>query len=335
MSATDASGPRAAVGEVVRPHGRAKYNAEHCPCAVCRRANADYEKRRVRQRAYGRVAYVDAEPARVHVHALRAGGLGSRRIAALAGVPHGSVSKLIYGDPRRGLAPSKRVRSATAEKLLAVQLVLEHIGDGQRIDATGTRRRLQALMATGWSRAKLAARLGVTATNLASTMASERVFASTARAVRALYERLWNALPSEEHHRDRISASRARSYARASGWLPPMAWDDDRIDDPDFTPELDAVTDEVDPVAVEQACAGLRVARSLRPAELTAAVRQLAGSQMSVNAIVTRLHSSDAVVRARLDDQVTPRPPETSSRCRTLRCAGSAPIATDTEEDIA
>jgi hypothetical protein len=39
--------------------------------------------------------------------------------------------------------------------------------------------------------------------------------------------------PGESAHRARISASRARNYARARDWALPMAWDEEALDDPD------------------------------------------------------------------------------------------------------
>jgi transcriptional regulator with XRE-family HTH domain len=199
----------------------------------------DYQRHRVRQRAYGRPAYVDAEPVRQHVRRLMAARLGAKRVAHLAGVAPSVVGKLLYGDPRRGMGPSRRIRPATAEKLLAVRAGLDNLADQTLTDATGTRRRLQALMARGWSQAKLATRLGVLPTNFSGTMEAEQVCASLVRAVRTLYDKLWDTPPPEATHRDKIAASRARNYARLRGFVPPQAWDDDTIDDPGAQPDRD------------------------------------------------------------------------------------------------
>jgi predicted transcriptional regulator len=97
---------------------------------------------------------------------------------------------------------------------------------------TGPRRRLQALVATGWSQSRLARELGLTRANFGSMMRCDQVTAGTARAVGELYDRLWNQPPPEHGQRTRIAASRARNYAAERGWVPPLAWDDDAIDDP-------------------------------------------------------------------------------------------------------
>jgi hypothetical protein len=222
---------------VSRPHGRVKYVVEKCRCDVCRAESTAWNRAWRRRRAYGIDAYVDAEPARQHVRGLMAGGLGAKRIAALSGVPHGGVSKLLYGDPQRGMAPSKRIRQATETRLLAVEATLDTLGARALLDGTGTRRRLRALVARGWSKRKLSLRLGMQPSNFGATFDNDKVRASTARAVRVLYDELWNVTPPEATHGDRIAASRARRYAQTQGYAPPLAWDDDTIDDPDAKPE--------------------------------------------------------------------------------------------------
>lgn len=223
-----------------RDHGTlAAFKIDGCKCGPCTATNRRYVARRARLIAYGQwQPYVDAEPVRQHIAQLRAAGLGWRRIAQLSGVPNGSVSKLLYGDARRGMAPSKRVRPATAAAILAIRADLDVLGATVLVDATGTHRRMQALAATGWSFARLSARLGISRGNLGKTMRSDRVYAATARTVRVLYDELWNQPAPEASHRDKIAAARARNLARARGWAPPLAWDDDLIDDPAAQPDL-------------------------------------------------------------------------------------------------
>ena len=101
------------------------------------------------------------------------------------------------------------------------------------VDATGTRRRLHALMATGWSYEHLADRLGVTPPAVRQWCNREQVKPSTVATVRALYEELWRVPGPSEH---------ARRRAAARGYLPPLWWDDDRIDDPAYDPRRDVVS---------------------------------------------------------------------------------------------
>lgn len=207
-----------------------------CRCYACGLARSQEEANRQRLIAYGQwQPYVDAQRARDHVRVLSAAGIGWRRTAALAGVSTGSMSKLLHGGPG-GRPATRRIRPETERKILAVQPGPDALAACALVDAAGTHRRLQALVACGHSQAQLAARLGVLRSNFGTTMASRRVTAATARAVAALYEELWNVPPAEGTHRAKISASRARNYARARGWALPLAWDDDTIDDPATTP---------------------------------------------------------------------------------------------------
>lgn len=223
-----------------RPHGsRAKYVVEKCRCKPCKKANRREENHRTRQQTYGRwQPYVDAEPVREHVRALGAYGIGWKRVAKLAGVQGTVVSKLLYGDRRRGMGPSKGLRPENAEKILAVRAVPENLGSAVGVEGAGTRRRLQALVAGGWPQAQLASRLGMGGSNFGTLIHAEgvEVLAATARSVTALYEQLWRADPAENGVTLQ-AASRARTQARANGWASVGAWDDDTIDDPEAFPD--------------------------------------------------------------------------------------------------
>lgn len=223
-----------------REHGtRAKYVVEECRCKPCKRARRHAENHRARQQAYGRwQPYIDAEPVRAHVRELEAYGIGWKRVAALAGVSIGCMSKLLYGDRTRHLEPSKRVRPETAAKILAVRATPENLGGCAVVDGTGTRRRLRALVAGGWPQAQLACRLEMQPTNLCQLLhgAREKVLVATARTVIALYEQLWAADPLT-HGVHPQGVSRARNQAREHQWAPVGAWDDDTIDDPAAFPD--------------------------------------------------------------------------------------------------
>jgi len=179
--------------------------------------------------------YVDAGPAREHLQALSRAGIGWKRAAELSGVSTGAVSKLLFGGPG-DRAPSRRIRPETAAAILAVALSPASLSPGSLVAAAGTRRRLQALVAIGWPQSQLARRLGMSPSNFGDVLGRGQVTAGTARTVQGLYDRLWNRPPAETDQRSRISAARARNYASARGWPPPMAWDDDVIDDPAAAP---------------------------------------------------------------------------------------------------
>lgn len=220
-----------------RPHGNAKYHLEKCRCPACCQAARDYDSNRRRAIAYGRwEPYVDADPVRQHVRALAEFGIGWMRLAKISGVPRGSVSKLLYGDPRRGMPPSKRILPKNAHAILAVEPTLDNLGDRTVIDGTGTRRRLQALVCAGWTQSELARRMGMNRANFGRTIVGSLVEAATAKAVRALYDELWRVDPVTDGVPE-FRAAAARLIATSNRWAPIGAWDDDRIDAQEAFPD--------------------------------------------------------------------------------------------------
>lgn len=304
---------RAAVDRAPRPclhkiakheHGtRACAVLDKCKCLPCSKANAEAERRRQRQIAYGRwQPYVDAGPTRAHVESLRAAGMGLKTVAKASGVAHGTLSKLIYGE--RGLAPSKRVRHETAVRLQAVQVNVGNLADGAKVSSLGTRRRLQALVAIGWSQSKLGTRLGMEPGNFYKLMrCNELVFARTARAVTALYDELWNTPPANEKWRDKIAFNRSVNYAQARDWAPPLAWDEDTIDDPNAPVCVEVEDDEMDEIAIERTILGDRPVH-IGKAERAEVARRLTAAGVSAREIGDRLgRSSRGIQRDRAKDR--------------------------------
>lgn len=221
-------------------HGTyACYVLDRCKCLPCAAANSNYEQHRLKQRAYGRQSYIDAGPAVAHARELMAAGVGLKQITKLSGISGGSLWKLLYGkrDADGVPRPSVRCTRATAERLLAVRADFPVLAGGALVDPTGTHRRVQALVAIGWSQQRIAERIGMSRGNFGHTMKCAQITARTARQLAEVYDQTWNTPPPEAEHRDRISASRSRNYAKARGWLPPQTWDDDTIDDPAAQPE--------------------------------------------------------------------------------------------------
>lgn len=220
-------------------HGHyATYTLDYCRCPPCSKAATEYERKRVRRHAYGRFdnEWVDAQPARAHVRQLMAAGLGLKRIVRLSGYSQGAMTKLIYGVDG---PPTKRIRAEHAQAILAIRATIDTLADAAIIDGTGTRRRVQALIALGWSQTKLAKRIGWTTRNFGYLANGERpVQVKTAKAVRDLYDELWDVEPPHATSGDKGAYHRSLHYAAQRGWVPPMGWDDDTIDDPQATPDL-------------------------------------------------------------------------------------------------
>lgn len=166
---------------------------------------------------------VDPAPAREYLAELRAAGLNVPSIALAAGLSEPTVRRLAAGaDPK--------IRHTTAAAILAVPLSGGDQLAGQ-VDATGTRRRIHALMRCGWPVAQIAARSGMTRTGLYKALSAARVLDGTASAVARAYEALWDAEPDVSTPALAAAVRRTRRTAEAAGWPPPAAYDDD-IDNP-------------------------------------------------------------------------------------------------------
>lgn len=272
------------------------YVHHQCRCADCVSSQTKRNYRRLQLKAYGRydTGLVDAGPVREHMMALAEFGLGYKRVAQLAGVGVTAVRSILWGrqepGPRYGELP-KRVKRETAEAVLAVQPVVENLAGGALVPALGVQRRLQALVARGWSQSKLSVRLGLNLSNLNQMFDRDLVMAATHRAVSALFDEIWDVAPPLESKGDKIAYSRAMRYAKERRWLPPLAWDDI---DTDVEPPVPDEEVGVDEVRVELAAAGELV--RLSSAELRAAVRLLHGMRFSDRAIAERLRVADRTV---------------------------------------
>lgn len=280
------------------------YIQHRCRCLPCKAAHAGREMRRKKLKAYGRwnPGLVDAGPVRDHLAYLAANGYGYKRVAALADVSVTGVRSLLYGrqdpGPRYGEIP-KRCAAGKAAAILAVRPDYDTLADGARISARGTIRRLQALVAVGWSQSKLGDRLGVSAVNMSAVMRREQVTARFHRQVAALYDELWDQQPAHEAHHDLQAFNRARNHAVKHGWAPPLAWDD--IDQDPAASTVDA-TDDVDELAIDLVLEGHDL--DLTRLERQAVVRRLTGHGHSAATIAARLGITTRTVTRDRNDTV-------------------------------
>ena len=222
---------------MARPHGYARYKLDGCRCYTCGWAVATYNDQREHAMRRGIwQPWTDAAPVAEHLRNLQQCGLGLRRIAELAGVDRKRLQAILTGRPERGTGPQEQVRPALAAAVLAVEPTFANIAPSTPVGATGTSRRLQALVAGGWPQARLAERLSMTPGNFGTMLHREQVTAATHRAAVALYDQLWRADPAA-HGVDNQAISRARNQAKANTWPPVGAWDDDTIDNPSAFPD--------------------------------------------------------------------------------------------------
>jgi hypothetical protein len=185
---------------------------------LCRQHHTEFVRRR--RAELGPDWFVDTAPLRQHIEELRAAGLGYGRVAALAGYHADTISDIAHGKKRRTTAE-------TAAKILALEVPPAIRPTLCHIPAIGTQRRLQALVAFGYSHMALAARLGIGNSALGRVYRQTRVTAQLAHNVDALFREL-QLIPGPDR--------RARLRAQRMGWALPLAWDEDTIDDPAAQP---------------------------------------------------------------------------------------------------
>lgn len=174
--------------------------------------------------------------------------------------------------------PCRSAHSAykrTARKRRALQRV-----DRFHTDATGTRRRIQALIRMGWRYRDMDLWLsndGATTHNL-NRADTRVVHVDTARRVTEMYDALaMRTGPS----------ARNRKLAEKWGWQGPLAWDDDTIDDPAARPQginFRTAAAVIDHAAIERVIAGDRSVK-LHKGETEEVVRRLLAAGVSTFAI--------------------------------------------------
>lgn len=239
-------------------HGtHACYVLDTCRCIPCSKANSDYESDRNKRNAYGRSNYVDAKASRDHIRSLMNQGMGLKRIVAVSDISQGLLSKLLYGKkkPDGTQTPTKRVRRDTEQRILAISLDL---ADGAVVDGTAAVERLRSLVALGWSMSKIARRLGFDPAGFTPIIHGRRDLTfATFQAANALFGELSMTLPPRTTHRDKIAYSRARNYAAAAGWVPPLDLED-LADDVDLEQHEETDGPLVDEAAVWRAVNGDR-----------------------------------------------------------------------------
>jgi hypothetical protein len=164
----------------------------------------------------------DSAPAAAHVRGLLAGGWTQAAIARVAGCSGAVIRTLAHGR-------YATIRADIAASILRVPATQPPVG--RYVDATGTVRRVRALVAIGHTIASIGAEAGISSAPLGVIAAGRRpqVETHTAQAVGDVYRR-WSRTPG--------TSERARRHAARRGWHGPLAWGDD-IDDPDALPEVD------------------------------------------------------------------------------------------------
>ena len=268
-----------------------------CRCETCRP-----ERNRMRKLTEaGLIPPSPAAQARAVLRGWMARGHSPAWIASATGLTLASAQHLT-GDARRY---DRKIGRHLAQVILRTDITSATAG---LTDATGARRRLQALAAIGWSQMEIARRYDGHFVSLASIArgAQSHVGPRLHRLITTAYDDL--AMTPGPHNRTRLDAAR-------KGWAPPLAWDDETIDDPAAEPALSPTVDEsayLDEVAIARAMTG-------RPVRLTRderreAVRRLDAAGRPPTKVLGL--SGDTVARVRAEIASTPAGDEDTTTAR-------------------
>lgn len=199
-----------------------------CGCTPCREANNAQNRAARKRAAYGRTRpMLDATETRIRLGRLSE-TMSLNAIARAAGVSKPTVHGLFHGHRVMVTAETRdRIFAVTAPVLLS----------GSLIDATGTRRRIQALAAAGWAPSIVQDMIGTRHGYVHLIMKRPQVTVTTARKVAAVYAHLETQSPPVVTTADRHRRSKALARAARNGWAPPDAWWLVDIDDPAAVPD--------------------------------------------------------------------------------------------------
>jgi hypothetical protein len=193
-------------------------------------------------RAQGRATQVPVEPVRAYLRKLHfTYGMSSAQIAEKCSLSAGSISEIINGK-RRGedgeIYTIKEVYRDNAESVMSVEPVIPTDRGGARVNAIGTTRRIQGLAAIGYPIRWTGNQIGTTSQTFYLTAWGRRqvVYFSTAYKIKCLYEKYELDLHPEQHGITAGKAALARTYAERNGYVKPIFWDWDTIDDPEGFP---------------------------------------------------------------------------------------------------
>lgn len=207
----------------IAKHGTANRYSYGCRCAPCTQAATRADAERKLDRLAGRPRSVPSGPVTEHVRALMARGLTTWQIGRESGVEPSTVRRLAKGQ--------KTTWSRTAQRLLAVPLdVRVSLGD---VPSLGAVRRIRALYALGHFNHVIAAEAGISRDAVCALAGGKWPTIKVAMddGVRAAYDKLSMATGT---------SGKTRCWAEKHGWAPPLAWDEDAIDDPNGMPHTDA-----------------------------------------------------------------------------------------------
>lgn len=265
-------------------------------------------------RERGRPRYLPAGPVRRKLQRFLDSDVPVRALARSSGLSAPALHAILNGD-------RTMVQRRTADRVsrLTLTSVYEQQQSGY-VPKIGAVRRVHALMAMGWTKDHIT-EAGATSLPRVLSGSGRLITLEKWREIKNVYDEL-SMVPGPS------PAAKARAYAH--GYAPPLAWDDDTIDDPraqaQIAVSVAAGAEAIDLVAVDRAMARIGEAAALTPAERTEVVRGMAIRGASDREIGLHLDVADRTIlrsRQRHDIpslmRVPPRQDETDWDCLEAR----------------
>lgn len=163
-----------------------------------------------------------AAPARQKARQLTRQGWGRTTIVQATGISNTHLGELLTRNRRR-------INATTSQQLL--NTTPQHLYAAARpndlVPAVGAKRRIRALVAIGHPMPQLRKQLGGYDPSTLITRDYTSITKQVWDNINTLYNQLWDT-PGP--------STRAASNAAKKGWPPPLAWDDDTIEDPTARP---------------------------------------------------------------------------------------------------
>lgn len=208
-------------GTYARANGRPRDGIKPCPCEPCRAEDRACRKQRRYLAETGRSCNVDAAPAVAHLRMLLDAGDSLLNISRTLDYAYRPLKRLIAGQQ-----PS--LRRARAEQILALQPGVPLTGV---IDAVGSMRRIQALVAARHSLRTIVAESKVSLAVLSPVINGQQkgIERKTAARIAMAYQRLGDTFGT---------SARSANRAAREGWALPACWDGIDIDDPAAFPDV-------------------------------------------------------------------------------------------------
>lgn len=211
-------------------------------CDPCMTAYRRYVKRWRLERDRSGPRVVPADQVRDHVRSLMGGGMSLSSIAKFAGVSPSTLANTLA-------RPGSGINRRTADAVLAVTGPDYDASPDEEtfVPRVGAVRRIQALLALGWTHEHMREHCGIRTHTLMSQEGSWVTLRNHNR-VRAMYERL-SMTPGP--------SALTRARAAKAGYVPPLAWDDTSIDDPSAWADLgDEHAELIDEIEIDRFISG-------------------------------------------------------------------------------